>query len=74
MTYSAASYQELRDRIEAVLISTTQSLRADTVTFVVELLEANELGVALETIVEELAEAEARSRGRLQRNCGRSLP
>ena len=31
---------------------------ADTVTFVIELLDANELGVAEETIVDALAEAQ----------------
>jgi hypothetical protein len=50
-------YEELRGRVQALLIEVADQLPAFTVDLVTELIDANEPGVAVETISEMLAEA-----------------
>lgn len=53
---SQSYYDEIRGRIMAVFIDVADLLPSSTRDFVTEELDANELGVALQAIVEVLAE------------------
>jgi hypothetical protein len=57
----AASYhEELRDRVRGLLITVADQLPASTVALVSEMIDANESGVALETISEMLVESQGK--------------
>ena len=58
--FSQAYYDEIRGRLIAVLIMVEDLLPPSTTELVVELLDANELGLALEEMVEVLAERRTR--------------
>ena len=58
--FSQACDDEIRGRLTAVLIMVEDLLPTSTTELVVELLDANELGLALEELVEGLAERRAR--------------
>ena len=57
---SASYYDDLRGRVRAVLFIVAEQLPRMTVELVTELIDANESGVALETISEVLVERESR--------------
>lgn len=59
MSGSGFNYDDLRERLQSVLVANVAFLPTTTYKFVAELLDANELGVALETIVEVLIEVNA---------------
>jgi hypothetical protein len=55
--FDASYYEVLRGRIRGVLIAMGSNLPTPTGNFVVELLDANECGEALEVLTEVLAES-----------------
>ncbi len=59
VSYGQSYYDDIRGRLQAVLFSVADLLPASTYEFVAEELDANELGVSLETIVDVLAESSA---------------
>lgn len=56
MTHSADYDEDLRGRLEAVLFEVAAEIPTSTYEFVTELLDANEPGVALETLSEVLTD------------------
>jgi hypothetical protein len=58
MAWTASYYEELRGRVRAVLIAVEAQLPSTTVDLVSEMIDANEPGVALETISEMLVESQ----------------
>lgn len=59
MTYSQSYYDDIRGRLRAVLFTVADVLPEDTLHFVAEELDANELGLSLETLVDVLEEISA---------------
>ena len=59
VAYSQSYYDEIRGKLHAVLFVVADQLPRMTVDFVAEELDANEIGLALETIVEGLAATSA---------------
>lgn len=57
MTYDSSYYEAIRGRLHAILWEVSDRLSESTRTFVIEELDANELGLALEAMVDELEEA-----------------
>jgi len=55
--YSSAYYEEIRGELQSIVFEVAPNLRPDTYTFIMEMLDANELGVSLEVLVETLEEA-----------------
>ena len=55
--YATEYYEDISGRLRAVLFRTAEILQPDTVEFLTEMLDANELGVALEMMVEALEDA-----------------
>jgi hypothetical protein len=60
MTSDASRYEELQGRLRGVLITVSDQLPSFTVGLVDEMIDANECGVALETMSEMLVEADGR--------------
>jgi len=56
VTYPDYYYDDIRGRIQAILLKVGPALPKSTYAFVAEELDSNELGIALETIVDVLAE------------------
>ena len=56
--YSIAYYEDIRGRLQAIVSEVARNLRPETYTFLIEMLESNELGVSLEVLVEALEEAD----------------
>jgi hypothetical protein len=59
MGFSREYYQEIEDGLRAVLAGVADLLPVDTVAFVDDMLDHNELGIALEVMVEALVESRA---------------
>lgn len=59
MTYPTSCYDDIRGRLRGVLFTVAPHLPSSTYGFVTEELDANELGVALETLVDVLHEVQA---------------
>jgi hypothetical protein len=59
VSYPQSYYDEIRGKLQAVLFMVAPKLPESTRSFVTEELDANELGVALETMVDVLAEVSA---------------
>jgi hypothetical protein len=59
MGFSREYYQEIEDGLRAVLAAVAELLSVDTVAFVDDMLDHNELGIALEVMVEALVESRA---------------
>ncbi len=57
---SDAAHDDIRGRVQGMLITVADQLPAVTVGLVDELLDANELGVAVEMLSEMLVESNAR--------------
>lgn len=57
MTCDASGFEELQGRLRGVLIAVSEQLPAFTVGLVDEMIDANELGIALETMSEMLVES-----------------
>lgn len=57
---SDAAYDDIRGRVQGLLINVADQLPPVTVGLVDELLDANELGVAVEMLSEMLVESNAR--------------
>jgi hypothetical protein len=58
MVDTASYYEELRGRVRGLLITIADQLPASTVALVSDMIDANESGVALETISEMLVESQ----------------
>jgi hypothetical protein len=59
MGFSHEYYQEIEDRLRAVLAGVADLLPVTTAAFVGDLLDHNELGLALEVMVDVLVESRA---------------
>jgi hypothetical protein len=59
MSESSSHYEELQGRVRGLLIAVAPQLPAMTVGIVSEMIDANESGLALETLSEMLAESDA---------------
>ena len=60
MTSAAPDFEELQGRLRGLLITVADQLPAFTVGLVVEMIGANECGLALETMSEMLVESDGR--------------
>jgi hypothetical protein len=58
--YDAAYYEELQGRLRALLVEFDRWLSTQQATFLTELIDANECGIALEIMSDLLREADAR--------------
>lgn len=54
---SSDYYEDINGKLRGVLFQTADTLQPDAVKFLTEMLDANELGLALEMMVEALEEA-----------------
>jgi hypothetical protein len=58
-SFPDAYYEDIRGRLKAVLFTVAPHISRATFAFVSEELDANELGLSLETLVDALVEVEA---------------
>lgn len=65
MTFDASYYEDLRGRLHAALFEVAASLSDPAWRFVMEEVDANELGLALEVLVDELEQQQVALRAPL---------